>query len=201
MATKRAPAPRPSGFWRAWKAETDDRKRDRLLGAFITGHEGLAHLIVGRMLHDGAARGCDRDDLMQAARLGLVIAANGWDPTRGRFTTYAWWRVRKEVQRAIDHDMPLRGRPGKPRPQRMPMRRSIPAPGIPDDRTADQRRLELATALLENMTDAERKLLFRPGLAEGEARESLLMELWECFDEFTPGHDPSPAGGPKVWRR
>jgi RNA polymerase sigma factor (sigma-70 family) len=50
-------------------------------------------------------RGLDRDDLDQAAVLGLMRAAQLFDPRRGvKFTTYATWWCRQFVRRAIENE-------------------------------------------------------------------------------------------------
>jgi RNA polymerase sigma factor (sigma-70 family) len=50
-------------------------------------------------------RGLDRDDLDQAAVLGLMRAAQLFDPRRGtKFTTYATWWCRQSVRRAIENE-------------------------------------------------------------------------------------------------
>lgn len=55
-------------------------------GRFIEENIGLAHSCVRRY----TGRGIDYDDLLQTACLGLVKAANGFDPSRGLcFSTYA----------------------------------------------------------------------------------------------------------------
>lgn len=42
------------------------------------------------------------DDLLQAGATGLLVAAEGYDPDRGRFTTYATFYVKDEIRRAIE---------------------------------------------------------------------------------------------------
>ena len=45
-----------------------------------------------------AADGLDDDDRVQAAMLGVLQAVDKFDPARGcRFTTYAYYRIRREV--------------------------------------------------------------------------------------------------------
>ncbi len=47
-------------------------------------------------------KGLDYDDLVQEGNIGLMVAAERFDPEKGfRFTTYATWWVRQHIQRAI----------------------------------------------------------------------------------------------------
>lgn len=47
------------------------------------------------------------DDLLQDARVGLVLAAKAYDPARGAsFKTYAGWRIAGEVRHGIDRRKP-----------------------------------------------------------------------------------------------
>ena len=60
-------------------------------------HLGYAHAIAAELI-----RGCPpdihRSDLERAAELGLVQAANSYDPSRGSsFVTYAYYRIRGSV--------------------------------------------------------------------------------------------------------
>ena len=67
--------------------------RDRL----ILDHVPLLHHIVGRLGFDGWGR-IDRDDLLGWGMLGLIGAADSWDPSRGlRFSTYAYPRIRGSI--------------------------------------------------------------------------------------------------------
>jgi RNA polymerase nonessential primary-like sigma factor len=42
------------------------------------------------------------DELLQAGVIGLLLAVEHFDPSRGRFTTYATFLVRQEIHRAIE---------------------------------------------------------------------------------------------------
>lgn len=177
------PKPRPSGFWRAWKAEPEANKmkRDRLLGQFLTAHEGFARKVM-RQVFAGQKLVCEPEDAMQAARLGLLEAARRWEPAKGRFTTYAWWWIRKMVQEAITNDTPVRGVPGKARPRRVQMD-DMPSPASdatpPDD--AARELVALAAPLLEELTDEERELLLGP---DTPAKKALASELREILEEM-----------------
>ncbi len=70
-----------------------DLDRDRL----ILDHVPLLHHIVGRLGFDGWGR-IERDDLLGWGMLGLIEAADSWDPSRGlRFSTYAYPRIRGSI--------------------------------------------------------------------------------------------------------
>ena len=77
---------------RAWQQYGDRRARDRLINAFAP----LAASIAKRF-----KRGSGEVDLdfVQQAQIGLMKATDRFDPERGiRFSTYAVWWVRAEVQ-------------------------------------------------------------------------------------------------------
>lgn len=76
----------------AWQAHGDRHARDRLIHAFAP----LAGSIVKRFKRGG---GEVDPDLLQQAQIGLMKAVDRFDPDRGfRFSTYAVWWVRAEVQ-------------------------------------------------------------------------------------------------------
>lgn len=65
--------------------------RERL----ILAHVPLLKHIVGRMV---APNGFDRDDLYGFGMLGLIAAADSWEPERGlKFSTYAYTKIRGAV--------------------------------------------------------------------------------------------------------
>jgi len=77
---------------RAWQQNGDRRARDHLINAFAP----LAASIAKRF-----TRGSGEVDLdfVQQAQIGLMKATDRFDPERGiRFSTYAVWWVRAEVQ-------------------------------------------------------------------------------------------------------
>ncbi|WP_397543860.1 sigma-70 family RNA polymerase sigma factor [Roseovarius salis] len=77
---------------RAWHNHGDRRARDRLLRAFTP----LA-ISVARRFNRGTRE--PDPDLVQQAHIGLMKAADRFDPERDiRFSTYAVWWVRAEVQ-------------------------------------------------------------------------------------------------------
>src|SRR6056297_1674725 len=76
----------------AWQNHGDRRARDRLLRAFTP----LA-ISVARRFNRGARE--PDPDLVQQANIGLMKAVDRFDPERDiRFSTYAVWWVRAEVQ-------------------------------------------------------------------------------------------------------
>ena len=65
--------------------------RDRM----VMDHVPLLRHIVGRM---SLPRGIDRDDVLGWGMLGLIAAAEGFDPSRGMaFSTYAYSRIRGAI--------------------------------------------------------------------------------------------------------
>lgn len=77
---------------RAWQDRQDVEARNRLVDAFAP----LA-ATVARRFTPGRAEA--DPDLLQQANIGLLKAADRFDPERGmRFSTYAIWWVRAEIQ-------------------------------------------------------------------------------------------------------
>ncbi len=75
----------------AWRDHRDEAALHRLINA----HMRLAISVAGRFKRYGAPM----NDLIQEAGLGLMKAANKFDPDRGvRFSTYAVWWIKASVQ-------------------------------------------------------------------------------------------------------
>ena len=83
----------------AWRDEGDESARECL----IRSHMRLASRFVARTKR---RRGLDAAmDLAQEALLGLITAVDKFDPDKGyRFSTYARWWIRANVQEAIMRD-------------------------------------------------------------------------------------------------
>lgn len=75
---------------------------DRQAGeALLLANTGLIALIARALLHRA---GClELDDLLQEGRIGLLNAAERFDPALGyQFSTYAMWWVRQGIGRAVE---------------------------------------------------------------------------------------------------
>lgn len=96
---------------RAWRDKGDIEARNRLVTAFTP-------LVMSMTQRFTKTRAQDDPDMLQHAYLGLMRAADGFDPERGvRFSTYAAWWVRAELQdyRMANWSLVRRGRSAKAR--------------------------------------------------------------------------------------
>lgn len=84
----------------------DEQERHRLVEELVLVNLGVAHAIAMRYRN----RGISSDDLEQVARLGLVKAAQGFDPARQNdFLAYAVPTIRGEVRKHFrDHGWTVR---------------------------------------------------------------------------------------------
>lgn len=98
------PEPVPPGIRRRGM-----RARDR----FVQANLRLAVSYVAKRCHRLAKAHGSQDDLVQAANMGLITAAERFDPARGyRFSTYAYWWIRQAVNRWADTSSRLINIPG-----------------------------------------------------------------------------------------
>lgn len=75
----------------AWRDNRDEKALHRLITAYMR----LAISMAAKFKHYGAPM----NDLIQEASLGLMKAADKFDPDRGvRFSTYAVWWIRASIQ-------------------------------------------------------------------------------------------------------
>ena len=76
---------------RAWRDQRDERALHRLIAAYMR----LAISMAAKFRRYGAPM----NDLIQEASLGLMKAADKFDPDRGvRFSTYAVWWIKASIQ-------------------------------------------------------------------------------------------------------
>ena len=111
--------------------------RDRL----ILEHVPLLRHLVGRMCFD-LSGGLERDDLYGFGMLGLIAAADSWDPGRGlQFSTYAYTRIRGAILDELRrHDFLPRGRRENVRELETAVQRLEQAHGVkptPDELAAE----------------------------------------------------------------
>jgi RNA polymerase primary sigma factor len=98
------PPPCPPGIRRRGM-----RARDR----FVTANLRLAVSYVARRCNRLAKAHGGSEDLEQAANMGLITAAERFDPARGyRFSTYAYWWIRQAVNRWVDQHSRMVSIPG-----------------------------------------------------------------------------------------
>ena len=87
------PPPCPPGIRRRGQ-----RARDR----FVQANLRLVVAYVSRRC-TRLAKANDRDDLIQAGNMGLITAAERFDPAKGyRFSTYGYWWIRQAISRWVD---------------------------------------------------------------------------------------------------
>ncbi|MEH6646628.1 sigma-70 family RNA polymerase sigma factor [Sulfitobacter sp.] len=85
-------APTEARLARCWRDKGDIAARNRLVAA----HQALAMAAASRA--GGKGRKLD-NDILQHANIGLLKAADRFDPDKGfRFSTYAAWWIRAEIQ-------------------------------------------------------------------------------------------------------
>jgi RNA polymerase primary sigma factor len=87
------PDPCPPGIRRRGQ-----RARDR----FVKANLRLVVAYISKRCHR-LTRSFDREDLTQAGNMGLITAAERFDPAKGyRFSTYAYWWIRQAINRHCD---------------------------------------------------------------------------------------------------
>lgn len=73
-----------------------------LLDALLEQNKGMIYRTAWRYLYQAERnRGLDGEDLLQAARLGMIEAVPGWDSERGAFITLAVFFMRRAIRRAL----------------------------------------------------------------------------------------------------
>ncbi len=90
-----------------WKAQPEGPKKQRLLNNLVKSQIPLLQKFVGRLLYHTTVH-VDKEDVMQAAMIGLLTALKRFDIDRKiRFSTMAWPWVRHEVSEMLQHQTQL----------------------------------------------------------------------------------------------
>lgn len=74
--------------------------RDELIKRYLSFAESLA-----KKYYKNAPSFIDLSDLISAAQMGLVDAASRFDPNKGSFITYAYYRIRGEIYSWISNEL------------------------------------------------------------------------------------------------
>lgn len=67
--------------------------------AILVGHKGLIWREIRKYANGLRERGLEEDDLVQEGRIALLAAIRNFDLARGvKFSTYAYWKLRRQFQ-------------------------------------------------------------------------------------------------------
>ena len=152
-------------------AQRDDRRAQEQL---LRRYEPLARGIARRLR---VPAGCDRHDIAQEARIGLLAAIHAWEPQRGPFPAFARLCVRNHALKAVDA---AGARKHQLLTQALPLDAGT-SPVAPQDPSADpiamqltHERLDGIRARLSSLTAKERTVL--AGVMNGKSHRQLAAQ-------------------------
>ncbi len=95
-------------LWDTYRAAPPGVKRQKLLAKLLEDEDGLAQqqvakFVAGTRYYVGAMR----EDILQAARIGILRAIDKWNPAKGAFSTIAGYWCRHEMQEVLQHASPI----------------------------------------------------------------------------------------------
>lgn len=93
-------------LWRSLSKE--DFRKAQLFDQLVKDNEPLVRKCAGEFIL-GTRYHVDsiREDILQAARIGLIRAIHKWEPVRGAFSTIAYHWMRHEMQQVTRHATPI----------------------------------------------------------------------------------------------
>jgi RNA polymerase sigma factor (sigma-70 family) len=90
--------------WTAWRDAPKGKKKAALLAKLLADNDNLAHYYVtGFSRHSAYYTENMQEDLLQAARIGIMRALPAWDPDKGGFSSVGYWWARHEMQLVARH--------------------------------------------------------------------------------------------------
>ncbi len=90
--------------WEQWKASKTPREKRRLCSKLLADNDRLAQYYVVSFSKWSAYYTANmQDDLLQAARIGIIRALPAWDPDKGGFSAVGYWWARHEMQLVARH--------------------------------------------------------------------------------------------------
>jgi RNA polymerase sigma factor (sigma-70 family) len=93
--------------WLRWK-DSVGATRARLLQEMVVSQEPLVQTFARDFLQSTRYYVEHlRDDIYQAARIGVIRALDKWDPKKGEFSTICYWWQLHEMQQVVRHATPV----------------------------------------------------------------------------------------------
>src|ERR1019366_1669240 len=90
--------------WEQWRDAESPAKKRALCSKLLADNDRLAQYYVASFSKWSAYYTANmQDDLLQAARIGIIRALPAWDPDKGGFSAVGYWWARHEMQLVARH--------------------------------------------------------------------------------------------------
>ena len=87
----------------ATKTAGQEVEYQQIRNRLVEKHLGLVRKVVKKDYYQGEESGMTEEDLIQEGSIGLMKAIDRFNPTRGKFSTYAWIWIRQSISRALEN--------------------------------------------------------------------------------------------------
>jgi RNA polymerase sigma factor (sigma-70 family) len=90
--------------WQEWRDAPKGKKKAAALAKLLADNDNLArYYVAGFSRYSAYYTENMQDDLLQAARIGIMRALPAWEPDKGGFSSVAYWWARHEMQQVARH--------------------------------------------------------------------------------------------------
>lgn len=90
--------------WRQWRDAPPGARKRALSAKLLADNDNLAQYYVARFSRRSSYYTANmQDDLLQAARIGMLEALPAWDPDKGGFSAVGFWWALHEMQQVARH--------------------------------------------------------------------------------------------------